>query len=202
MMLGCIKQMQSDENPASAFDHERAMIEKCGFMYPSFVQCETLWIDYFRNMDRAENLFSGVTTARMEAIQEKYSKVFDDKDALGRVYSDAMTGESFTSIISYDLPLMLRRTDGISHNSYITGRAIREPRYNFDRIRSIFGWRLTQFLLGRRRVFLCPFFHSAHCKVKTERCRHSYKDLREVPLTEECRVRVTCFGRDWHAFQM
>jgi len=46
MMLGCIRYMQATEDHTSLFESERACIEKCGFTYPSFVECESWWGAY------------------------------------------------------------------------------------------------------------------------------------------------------------
>ena len=195
MLLACIKQMQSDEHHPSPFEFEKAMIAKAGFSYPTFVECESGWANYFSNWKKGD-VYSEVTEARREAIQEKYKNVFSDEERLARVYSDAITGESILAFSSYDLPLLLRRTDGQSHDSYFTNRSFRVRGYEVDRLRSVYGWRLSEFLLQRRKGFLCPFAQTSYCTAKVERCQRSYSDLRDVPASQKCRVRQTCFDKE------
>jgi hypothetical protein len=178
-----------------------SLIERCDFKYPRLFECETWLEDYLKDMGDKGDLYSAVTQARREIIEEKYKGFSNDKSRLARLYSDVIEG-SLMSFPVYDMPLLFRRTDGKAYKSYFTNRSIREPRYDVDRIRSIFGWRLTEFLLRRRRSFLCPFYHTTYCTVKVDRCQHSYSDLRDVPANQECRVRQTCFDNDAGCFKL
>jgi hypothetical protein len=188
MMLGSIKYMHGHGEPTTELENN--LIRLSEFNYASFGNCESKWVEYFTNMEEQSNLYPATTDARREATQEKYDGAVTDDDKLRRSMRD-----SISQFSDWDLPLILTRTDGISHNSYITNRFIRVPTYDIQRVRGIFGWRLVEFLLRRRKVFLCPFARTHYCSVKVERCRHSYSDLSEVPDNEKCRVRQTCFSK-------
>jgi len=72
-------------------------------------------------------------------FRKKNKNVFSDKKELARAYSKAVTGEAMIAFSVYDLPLLLRRTDGRNRDSYLTNRSVRVPEYNVDRLRMFMG---------------------------------------------------------------
>ena len=188
LLQACIKQMLAlDENPLSLREFEGNLLAKTGFPYPRYFDCETGWGDYFNKMQ--EDPFPATTAARAEALARTYRPDEGAEGAMRRLYANA----SVMAFSLYDLPLLMRRTDGAPQDIILTGRAIARPEYDYDRLRHILHWHLTEFISGRRPTFTCPLFKSNYCSAKTPRCVEPYADLNDVPASDACRVRKTCF---------
>jgi hypothetical protein len=191
LLQGSIKQMQAlDEAPQSSHQFEAGLLAKTGFPYPSYFDCEVGWIRYLKAMK--DKPFAAVTAARVEVLERKIRPEEGAEKATQRLFAET-SAELVMSFVGYDLPLLMRRTDGLPQQILLTARGIAKPEYDVDRLRHILFWRLTEFISRRRPTFACPLFKSSYCEPKTERCQKPYADLNDVPADNLCRVRRTCF---------
>jgi hypothetical protein len=186
-----IKQMLAvNERPRSMREFEASLIAKTGFSYPSYFDCEIGWAAYFKPTD--EDPFPGLTEARRDTLARKYKPSDGVEEAVRQIYRDR-SGGSVWSFLEYDLPLLMRRTDGVPQDILLTSRGIAKPEYNVDRLRHLLAWRLCEFIARRRPTFSCPLSKSPYCDARIERCRQPYEHLNDVPATDACRARKTTF---------
>jgi hypothetical protein len=200
LMQASIKHMLAvDEHPPSLREFEASLIAKTGFPYPSFFDCETGWISYFKSMD--QDPFPGMTEARSDTLVRKYRCGDGAEEAMAGLLQSLLKG-SLLSFLDYDLPLLMRRSDGAPQDVLLTARGLAKPEYNMDRVRHVSAWRLSEFIARRRPFFSCPVFDTGYCKVETARCRQPFTDLSAVPISEDCRVRMTAFGTDRYSLKL
>jgi len=183
-----------DSNHPFLLQLEKGLIDNSGFPYVTYLEAGNGWISFFRNM--VSDPLSSATACRLSVLEKQYN-VSDQKfEGVSKIYSMAINGGPFSAAAEYDLPLFMRRDDSVSQAMLLTGRALADPNYDIDRIRSILMWRLSEFLSGKRKGILCPLYESGHCEVQGLVCSHPFQDLDLLPDNPECRLRKTCFNDD------
>jgi hypothetical protein len=169
--------MRESEAPAAPEDFEAVLNGRSGYAYLTYPVVGDAWIDYFKGFE--PDPFSAVTDARREALEAKLRQDDGRPQPRAEVYREAIGGESILAFVLYDLPLF---TGGSAENALVlTRRALVSQDYDADRRRAILGWRLSEYLIGRKQSFLCPF--SDRCGVATDRCKTSYGSVADVPPT-------------------
>ena len=180
--------------PASARELEYEVLKLCTFPYLTYLEIGDGWTAYFDHMPY--DVFPGITAARKSVMQQKYNTGSRTEERTKIIYSDAIGGGPVSGVLSYDVPLFMRRSDGAPMKLLLTGRVFSDPMYNFDRLRSILAWRIEQFVVGKRNSVSCPLWKSAYCDAQTDRCARPFTRLSDLPETRDCRFRCTCFPSD------